>query len=261
MTAAQANPTRTVIVIAVVSLLTILLWRLGVFIHEAAPEAFVRADHLAYAVVLTAGALAMIALALSFERAPWSSVGLLAPLKGLGQGAAWWLVPAGIGLAAALLMGWGQAALIPGPDDAIVKFAALIALVFLSEALPEELIFRGYIQSRLTGLVGAWGGVLIQAALFTGFAILIGAAPDLMQVGFIAAFGVALGMLRVATGTLWAPIGFHLIFMTVQQSYGAGWELVALSLPEKTRMLVLAQIPFGVVIALLFSRVGEARPA
>ena len=142
-----------------------------------------------------------------------------------------------------------------------MKFAALIALVFLSEALPEELIFRGYIQSRLTGLVGPWGGVLIQAALFTGFAVLIGAAPDVMQIGFIAAFGVALGMLRAATGTLWAPIGFHLVFMTVQQSHGAGWDLIALTLPEMTRMLVLAQIPFGVVIALLFSRVGGERAA
>ena len=261
MTGTQANTGRTLIALAVVVLMTILIWRLGVFIHGVAPEAFARADHLAYALILTAGALAMIAVVLRLERNTWGSIGLVSPVKGLGQGTAWWLVPAGVGLMGAVLMGWGQISLIPGPADAALKFAALIALVFLSEALPEELIFRGYLQSRLTGVVGAWGGVLIQAALFTGFAVLIGAAPDLMQAGFIAAFGVALGVLRAAMGTVWAPIGFHLVFMTVQQSHGAGWDLVALSLPEMTRMLVLAQIPFGVVIALLFNRVGRERTA
>ena len=246
---------------AVVGLLTIGLWRLGVSVHGVTPETFTRADHLAYALTLTVGAVVMIGLALRFEHELWSAIGLSAPLRGLGQGAAWWLAPAMIGLTVAAPAGWGQVSLIAEPGEAVVKFAALIALVFLSEALPEELIFRGYIQSRLTGLVGPWGGVLIQAALFTGFAVLIGAAPDVMQIGFIAAFGVALGMLRAATGTLWAPIGFHLVFMTVQQSHGAGWDLIALTLPEMTRMLVLAQIPFGVVIALLFSRVGGERAA
>lgn len=261
MTGFRKAPARTWLSIAVVSLLSIGLWRLGVLIHQGAPPMFARADHLAYALTLAVGAIVIVGLALRLEGARWASVGLARPLRGLGQGAAWWLVPAALGLTIAAFAGWGQVTLIAGPGDAVPKFIALAALVFLSEALPEELIFRGYLQSRLTGLVGAWGGLLIQAALFTGFAVLIGAAADPMQIGFIAAFGVALGVLRAATGTLWAPIGFHLAFMTVQQAHGAGWGLIGLTLPEMTRMLVLAQVPFGVVIALLFGRVGRAGPA
>lgn len=259
MIGVRKAPARTWLFIAAVILVAIGLWRLAVGLNGVAPQVFPRADRLAFALTVTAGAVVIVGLALRVERARWRSVGLSRPLRGLGQGAAWWLVPAGLGLTVAGLAGWGQVSLIAGPGEAILKFAALAALVFLSEALPEELIFRGYLQSRLIGLVGAWGGLLIQAALFTGFAVLIGAAADPMQIGFIAAFGVALGMLRVATGTLWAPIGFHLVFMTVQQAHGAGWDLIVLTLPEMTRMLVLAQVPFGVVIALLFNRVGRGR--
>src|SRR5690606_41308655 len=104
-------------------------------------------------------------------------------------------------------------------------------------------------------------GVVVEAALFAACAGIIGAAPDPVQAGFIAASGVARGMLRAGTGSLWAPIGSHLAFMTVQQSYGGGWDLIALDLSEMTRMLILAQIPFALVIALRFGQVAKARPS
>jgi membrane protease YdiL (CAAX protease family) len=256
METSQTSGARAWMMIAGVGAATILLWRLGMTAHAATPPVFPRADHLTFALILTAGAIALVGLALRIEGASMRSIGLGGLVRGLGLGAAWWLIPAGVGLGVAIALGWGQVTLMAAPSDALLKFAGLIALVFLAEALPEELIFRGYIQSCLSGLVGAWGGVLIQAVLFTGFAVLIGAAADPMQIGFIAAFGVALGVLRAATGSLWAPIGFHLVFMVAQQSYGGGWDLIVLTLPEMTRMLLLAQMPFALVIALLFSRVG-----
>lgn len=248
------------ILIAAVSALTVGLWRLGMVVHAGTPPMFARADHLAFAGVLSLGAVLLVGLALRLEAAPVRSIGLVRPVAAL-EGVGWWLVPAGAGLAIALVAGWGRIELLAAPAEAAAKAVALLGLVFLSEALPEELIFRGWLQSRLTRLLGPWAGVLGQAALFTAFAVIIGAAPDPMQAGFIAAFGVALGVLRAATGSLWAPIGFHLAFMTVQQSYGGGWDLIALDLPEMTRMLILAQIPFALVIALRFGQVAKARPS
>ncbi len=43
----------------------------------------------------------------------------------------------------------------------------LIVLVFLFEALPEELVFRGYMQGNLEQAIGHWGAVLAQAVLFS----------------------------------------------------------------------------------------------
>ena len=258
MTDRKLNLLQGWILIAAVSALAVGLWRLAMVVHAATPPVFARADHLAFAGVLSLGAVALVGLALRLERAPVRSIGLARPVAAL-EGALWWLVPALAGLGIALALGWGRIELLAAPAEAVGKFAALVALVFLSEALPEELIFRGWLQSRLTSRLGPWGGVLGQAALFTAFAVIIGAAPDPMQASFIAAFGVALGVLRAATGSLWAPIGFHLVFMTVQQGHGGGWDLIALDLPEMTRMLILAQIPFALVIALRFGQVARAR--
>jgi len=259
MTDRKLNLLHSWFLIAAVSALAVGLWRLGMVVHAGTPPVFARADHLAFAAVLSLGSVLLVGLALRLEKARVPPIGFVRPAAAL-VGAGWWLVPAVAGLAIAVVAGWGRIELLAAPTEAAGKALALLGLVFLSEALPEELIFRGWMQSRLTRLLGPWGGVLGQAALFTAFAVVIGAAPDLMQIGFIAAFGVALGVLRAASGSLWVPLGFHLIFMTVQQSYGGGWDLIAVDLPEMTRMLILAQIPFALVIALQFGQVARFRP-
>jgi hypothetical protein len=252
---------RNWLVVGVVALAALAVWRIAILVHDATPEVFPRADHLAFAAVVTLGALAVVGVALRLVRAGPASIGLRSPVRGLGQGAAWYAAPVALGLIAAAFMGWGQVSILREPGEALATLLALVALVFLSEALPEELIFRGLIQTRLAALTGPWGGVLIQAALFTLFAWMVGAAATAMDIGFIAGFGVALGVLRAATGTIWAPVGFHLVFMTAQQSYGAGWDLTAVTLEPMIRTLILANLPFALVIALLFHRVGRPRAA
>src|SRR3546814_18389402 len=76
--------------------------------------------------------------------------------------------------------------------------AAAIALVFLAEAFPEELIFRGAIQSLLRGQMPGWPAILLQALLFTLFAWAIGAAPTWLGASFILFFGFVLGIFRCA---------------------------------------------------------------
>ena len=139
----------------------------------------------------------------------------------------------------------------------LTSLAMLAGLVLLAEALPEELVFRGLIQGRLLRMTGSWAAILVQAALFMLFALVIGAVEGLMDASFIATFGVVLGILRVVTGSLWAPIGFHLLFMTAQQAFGAGWGILESSDPQLLQTLILAIVPFSVVIAVCFSRVGR----
>lgn len=259
MSGAKSNGLRTWAAIGVVGLLAWGLWRLAVVVvSQATPEVFARADRVAFAAVVTLGAIVIVGGALRFERVSPRSIGLVSPWK-LGVGAAWAAIPAAVALIGVVLLGWAEVA-VPAPaGEALLKLTALLALVFLSEALPEELIFRGYIQSRLMGLTGPWGGVLLQAAIFTLFAYLIGAAPDPMQLGFIAGFGVALGVLRAATGSVWASMGFHLVFIAIQQGSGGGWATVSLGMAPMIQQIVLAIVPISVVIAVLFERVGRAR--
>lgn len=257
MSGVKSNALRTWAAIGVVGLLAWGLWRLAVVVSQATPEVFARADRLAFAAVVTLGAIVIVGGALRFERVSPRSIGLVSPWK-MGVGAAWAAIPAAVALIGAVLLGWAEVAVPTPPGEALLKLVALVALVFLSEALPEELIFRGYIQSRLMALTGAWGGVLLQAAIFTLFAYLIGAAPDPMQLGFIAGFGVALGVLRAATGSVWASMGFHLVFIAIQQGSGGGWALVSLGMAP-IQQIVLAIVPISVVIAVLFERVGRAR--
>lgn len=257
MSGAKSNELRTWTAIGVVGLLSWGLWRLAVVISQATPQVFAQADRLAFAAVVTLGAIVVVGGALRVGRASPRSIGLAAPWKGVA-GAAWAAIPAAVGLIGAVTLGWAEVVVLAPAGEALLKLTALIALVFLSEALPEELIFRGYIQSRLMGLTGPWGGVLLQAAIFTLFAHLIGAASAPMQLGFIGGFGVALGMLRATTGSVWASIGFHLAFIAVQQGVGGGWALVSLGMTA-TIQLVLAMAPISVIIAVLFERVGRAR--
>src|SRR3546814_12014064 len=97
--------------------------------------------------------------------------------------------------------------------------AAAIALVFLAEAFPEELIFRGAIQSLLRGQMPGWPALILQALLFTLFAWAIGAAPTWLDASFLLFFGFVLGILRCANAVPEA-IGFHPAFLSPTQLLG-----------------------------------------
>ena len=227
--------------------------------HAAAGGAFHRADHLAFALTVAIGAVIIVGLLVRLEGARPATLGLARPGRGLAIGALWYAVPAAVGLAIAVFAGWMDVGLDSTGGDAALQLLALAGLVFLSEALPEELIFRGLIQSRLGEAMGAWGGVLGQAVLFTTFAVLLGSASAPMDIGFIFFFGLALGMLRAAPGSIWASVGFHWLFMTLQQAHGGGWDLLSINATPMIQMVVLTNAPFAVVIAFLFNRVSAGK--
>lgn len=157
------------------------------------------------------------------------------PLTGLGlenPRTAWrpflvgvvaFLLPSALGLSIALATGWVE--LQPQvPWSTILGWAALlIILVFLFEALPEELIFRGYLQRNLTTVLPPWVAVIGQALLFTVFGTGLWVVSEgwgvLAERGIMFfAVAVVLGLLHIQTGSLWTPIGYHLAFQVVAQS-------------------------------------------
>lgn len=107
---------------------------------------------------------------------------------------------------------------------------------FFFEALPEELLFRGYIFRNLNGVMRKWTASITTVALFVLLPILLVQIQSRwlgmeIQVGpsdhittsyllIMCAFGTFLQYLRVLTGTVWTGIGFHLFFLMANRIMG-----------------------------------------
>ena len=77
---------------------------------------------------------------------------------------------------------------------------------FLGVGFTEELLFRGYMLRNLGERMPLWGALAVSSVLFGVFHGLHASIADLAE---ITLGGFMLGMLRLATGTLWVPIGLH----------------------------------------------------
>lgn len=132
-----------------------------------------------------------------------------------------WLVTAGVGLATTLALGWASISFGAPSARVLLLFTYLPLLVFLYEALPEELVFRGYFYRNLADRYARWMAVVAQAALFTLWGIAIGAAGSVERFVLFFTFSIVLGVLRALTNNLWTCIGFHLAFQWVTQFYSA----------------------------------------
>ncbi|MEU0489412.1 CPBP family glutamic-type intramembrane protease [Nocardiopsis sp. NPDC006139] len=132
------------------------------------------------------------------------------PALGLTGGARSALAAAGTGLAAVLagavpVLGAALAlgAWTPAAPPAAAWGAAALALVAV--VLPEEAVFRGYVQYALGTRRRGLGAVAAQAALFAPAAALVQGDPGALATGF--AFGFLLGYLRLRSGRLWTALG------------------------------------------------------
>ncbi|MGW0594235.1 CPBP family intramembrane glutamic endopeptidase [Streptosporangium sp. NPDC002607] len=227
---------------------TVLLW---LFVYHGTPLGYDydRLTHAARAVLTTVLIVPMVVAARRLlDRRPWTGLGLPSLRAGwrrLLLGMVCWLIPAAIGFALCLGFGWVEISLRTSAADALRVTALLVVLVVLYEALPEELVFRGYLQRNLVTVLPAWQAVIGQAALFTLFGFLVGAAtsPDRLLVFFL--FALVLGGFRVATGDIWAGIGFHLAFQTVAQLFdgpGAVFDVTGLGI---LGIVALGGLPFS----------------
>lgn len=213
--------------VAVVFLAAVLVWLLvveglGPFFGPAYSD---RVGHAIRAVLTSALAVPLVALARRYlDRRPWGGLRLTSLRLGwrpLLWGMVFWLVAAGVGLATTLALGWASISFGAPSARVLLLFTYLPLLVFLYEALPEELVFRGYFYRNLADRYARWMAVVAQAALFTLWGIAIGAAGSVERVVLFFTFSIVLGVLRALTNNLWTCIGFHLAFQWVTQFYSA----------------------------------------
>ena len=213
--------------VAIVFVAVIVIWLfviegLGSFFGPAYSD---RVGHFVRAVAISALVVPLILLARRhLDRRPWAGLRLTSLRVGWRPAlfsAIFWLVTAGLGLTLTLALGWARIA-VSTPDAGIVLLALYLPLlVFFYEALPEELIFRGYFYRNLATRYALWLAVVLQAVLFTLWATAIGAAGSVDRLILFFTFSIVLGILRALTGNLWASIGFHLAFQWVTQLYSA----------------------------------------
>lgn len=208
------------------------------------------------------------------DREPLAYLGLAmdrSAARPLFIGALAWLGPFAVGLAACLGLGLVEIRALASWGEILAFVPLLVVLVFLLEALPEELAFRGYLQTNLGRIVEPWLAVGVQALLFGSWGVAIwlvtAGGIDPAQASLFYVMGVVLGMLRVITGSLWTSIGFHLAFQTVAQlllnSTRGHFEVDGLAWLQ---FIAMGALPFGLAITIVGhfyrGRVDwEAKPA
>jgi uncharacterized protein len=144
-------------------------------------------------------------------------------LTAFGTGAALWTALAAVGLVAGAMAGAFSVEL-GAPTSQMAGWILLqLFLVFVYEALPEELAIRGYIYTNLAERTSVWLAVLLQAMLFMLWAFALVGLLQYLGVGsswsididraiLFLTFGVSLALVRLWTGSLWGSIGFRLAF-------------------------------------------------
>ncbi len=129
--------------------------------------------------------------------------------------------------------------------DALVSVVAIAA----GPAICEELLLRGIVLPVLRPVLGATGAIVASAALFA----LI--HWDLYRAAFTFALGLALGVLRVRTGSLVAPVLAHALVNTITfVAAPLTDDNLAGGLPAPRPGLGLSLLAAGVVITVLLIR-------
>lgn len=239
--------------------LVILAWRGGIHLSMRA-TADPLASRTLFAATVSVASLALIAMALRMHRRhlDWLGVTQKGAFKAACAGVLIYVLPAAAMLLVCITT--NQVSVSPQvPVAELLSGVLLVAtFVFASEALPEELLFRGYAWARLSEALPTWAVIVVQAMVFLIAAILMGAVATPLDASFLATFALVLGVLRAATGSLWAPVVFHWVFMTTQQATGNSWGLFTVDRPQTLQML-LAMVPFSVAIIWLHRRVAWVR--
>ncbi|WP_121180989.1 CPBP family intramembrane glutamic endopeptidase [Nocardiopsis sp. Huas11] len=250
--------------VAVVVAAAHLIWRLMAWVGTFFPDGELSVPHhVVNTLVVFVLALPMVWLARRYlDRRPWRGLGLTldrAQWRPFLVGAASWALPGFAGIAWCVAMGWSAFGLSVSGAEAVAGLLLLAVLVLLFEAVPEELIFRGYLFRNLNAAMGAWLVVVVQAVLFalwgsaiwvldSGWEVLAERLPLFLVMGLV------LGCLRVLTGSVWACVGFHLVFQTVAQALLNGRYLEVQGADILTVVAFLLPFVLGVPTAMLLAR-------
>lgn len=156
---------------------------------------------------------------------PWTSIGLGAPagagalaLQSLGALLAGWSAALAAMLVATQVLGWPSldASRFAGIEGNVAGLLGALALSWTTAAFGEEVLFRGFVQSRLQALLGArrhagLAAALLQAVLF-GLGHAYQGATGMLVSG---AIGLAFGLLMLRFRTVWPLVIAHGLIDTV----------------------------------------------
>mgnify|MGYP000398013683 CR=1 FL=1 len=151
-------------------------------------------------------------------------------LKNFSTGIGLILVPVIIALTAGWIFGLAEFKFNIKGNIGIVFILGFISTLF-TDALSEELIFRGYVYSNLKAHFSVWKSSLIAIAIFLLAPVVLitvqnnfniqGAVP--LTGGYIVTmilFGIFMQYLRVIFKSIWVGVGFHLVFVHMNQLMG-----------------------------------------
>lgn len=209
-------------------------------------------------IVMTATALGVVALYRRAARLPFRGVGL-APWR-----RAWLVLPAGAVAFAVVAASWWSAAATGEGAWRFDQFAGtpiwLIAvapiLPLLSQAFPEELLFRGNLMDVLARRLAPLATILTSAIAFGALHLLSNAPTttpfeQVLYALAAAAFGFTAAALRWTTGSVWGAVGVHF-------GLHAAFRLLPLE-PEAYLVAPIVQIVGFVAAGAVVLLVGRAR--
>ncbi len=240
--------------VAIVWVAATLIWLLiGALAHARFGPDYSLQAHVMRAILASLQVLPMIAWAHRFlDRRPNPGLAELFPgWYPLLIGMVWWLIPAAIGTALCLALGWVQITTTASIGEVLALAGILFVLVFIYEALPEELIFRGYFYRNLAASMPLWAAILTQATLFMLWGLANGGENSLERSMLFFSFAGVVGIFRAVTGSVWAAIGFHLAFQTVAQLFGTVGGQFIVSAPQTLMVFAFAVLPFIIGLSLL----------
>lgn len=176
------------------------------------------------------------------------------------------------------LAGWGTVILDLSPTG-LARLWYALGTVFLFEALPEELVFRGYIYRNLNTALPRWAAGALTVVLFVLLPVLltpvqhylIGTRISVGGAGSITAsyiitmmlFGVFTQYLRILSGTIWTSIGFHFAFVLANRIVGprpsAVIRFVEITSPAPVQVLALASALIVIIALVSYPRLAKRR--
>lgn len=248
---------QTLLVSAGVFVLSILIWRLAVVANTILPSNQAQTERLIFSLIVCIGSIVVVGIAARMQGHGFSWLGLRMDKQAIRSfvlGVLCFLIPAGLALSVALVSGMLSISLQVPVSDFIFYLAFIVLFVCFGEALPEELVFRGYLWGQLSKHALTWLVLLGQTLLFVLFAALIGAIGDLNNASFLGFFAFVLGLLRRASQSLYAPIGFHLASISSQQVFVSSRNLIETTNPFMLQMLLLGIIPLSASIIYLHNK-------
>lgn len=166
-----------------------------------------------------------------------AKVGYRSPLiafKTFALGIGLILVPLTITLIGTVSFGWAKISINETPGF-VPLFIVGLAATLLTDALPEEVIFRGVIYANLNkrysklksslisvGLFVLFPVVFVQLQKLLGLPVIIGGADHITPSFMVTMlfFGSFMQYLRVLTKSVWTSIGFHTLFVYMNQLMG-----------------------------------------